>query len=470
MVLHRIRYAIVLAGLAGGVGYVGGEPPPGGPTLPVDVAGGANRPTTRSFVPPDLDDPAYGRYVSPEAVAVAWERLDPTMMTDIALQLCEGERCLLRPHKGLPTDRILELSVQLCAEKRSASNLNRLAQAARSRSNAELAAKVAAAKQTSGAARDVDPTLMVNVDAMCPTCYEAYHGAICEIQRARLTGDTGPIDQLEKALPDLKQLEAPQRGTIHTMIQDTRKGLPAPTKPDRTIDALTRIASARKTLDRLQGPGRGAPDMAPVPPELVDLPYKNAVNLMHLGRAWDQMDPVALTDSAIQLMDGERVLQRPHKAIDAETVFKLAVQLSAEKRSLASLDRLQKAAQTRGDQNWLILVTNTRKLADANRDAGPAIAVQADLVDPEDYAQIRMAIPHVMRAKLTGDARALAPLEEKLPDLPESIREQVEKVVGATRSALPQKPSITVKKLSALEQLRAVSRKCDLITGVNCGF
>jgi hypothetical protein len=455
MFFHRFRSAIVFAGLMGGVGYVGGEPPPGGATVPVDVAGGANRPTTRSFVPPDLDDPAFSRYVNPEAVAVAWERLDPAMMTDIALQLCEGERCLLRPHKSLPTDRILELSVQLCAEKRSVANLDRLAKAAKSRANAELSAKVAAAKQTSGAARAVDPTLMVNVDAMCPTCYEAYHGAICEIQRARLTGDTGPIDRLEKALPDLKQLEAPQRGTIHTMIQDTRKGLPAPTKPDRTIDALT---------------GRSAPDMAPVPPELVDLPYKNAVNLMHLGRAWDQMDPVALTDSAIQLMDGERVLQRPHKAIDAETVFKLAVQLSAEKRSLASLDRLQKAAQARGDQNWLILVTNTRKLADANRDAGPAIAVQADLVDPEEYAQIRMTIPHVIRAKLTGDARALAPLEEKLPDLPENIREQIEKVVGATRQALPAKPIVPAKKLSVLEQLRGASRMCDLVSGVNCGF
>src|SRR3990170_1248000 len=55
-------------------------------------------------MPKELRDPAFDRYVNLALLGTAWADLDSSLMTDVAFQLIEGERVLVRPHRVISTD------------------------------------------------------------------------------------------------------------------------------------------------------------------------------------------------------------------------------------------------------------------------------------------------------------------------------------------------------------------------------
>src|SRR5262245_61010621 len=77
-----------------------------------------------------VDDPAFERYVDMEALAEAWEDRDAEALTDIGLQLAEGERVLLRSHKGITAEQVLTVAARLAADQRDKKTLQRLSRAA----------------------------------------------------------------------------------------------------------------------------------------------------------------------------------------------------------------------------------------------------------------------------------------------------------------------------------------------------
>src|SRR4051812_1913645 len=55
-------------------------------------------------------DVGFERYVDPEMLASAWDAKDAELLTDLALQIAEGERILLRPRRGISADQALHVA------------------------------------------------------------------------------------------------------------------------------------------------------------------------------------------------------------------------------------------------------------------------------------------------------------------------------------------------------------------------
>src|SRR5437764_15129181 len=72
-------------------------------------------------------DPAYDRFVDLDQLSTAWEQKDPELLTDIALQLLEGERVLLRPNKYITADQVFNLAIKVAADTKDTPALKRLA-------------------------------------------------------------------------------------------------------------------------------------------------------------------------------------------------------------------------------------------------------------------------------------------------------------------------------------------------------
>ena len=76
--------------------------------------------TDDTEIPSDLADPAFDRYVDLSLLGTAWDLGDASLMTDVALQHTEGQRVLMRPHRAIVPEKLLEVAARLAIEKRSA--------------------------------------------------------------------------------------------------------------------------------------------------------------------------------------------------------------------------------------------------------------------------------------------------------------------------------------------------------------
>jgi hypothetical protein len=159
----------------------------------------------------DVFDPGFARYVDYGLLLKAYAGMNPELLTDVGLQLAEGERILLRPHKAFPADAILNLAVKAAVEKKDKGTLDRLAKVAEKRDSAALKSQVAAAQKLGGQSRAIDPALLVSLDEMTPAQFLVYQELVRELRRARILGDRETMERLAKqataatALPDKKR-------------------------------------------------------------------------------------------------------------------------------------------------------------------------------------------------------------------------------------------------------------------------
>jgi hypothetical protein len=145
--------------------------------------------------------------------------------------------------------------------------------------------------------------------------------------------------------------------------------------------------------------------------------FEQYVSLAHLGSAWRNLDAAAMTDSALQFAEAERVLLRSHGSIKASQVFDLAIRVATEKGDKASLARLAKSLERSGDKDRLAQVNLAMQAAGTSR------AVDPVLIDGD--VNIRSTIQDVeaeiQSAKIAGSKDHLIAIEQTLAD--ESISE-----------------------------------------------
>lgn len=207
-----------------------------------------------------------------------------------------------------------------------------------------------------------------------------------------------------------------------------------------------------------------AADPPAAAPDFADPAFERYADMVLLGRAWDQLDCQLLTDCALQLAEGERILMRSHKAITSQQVLELAAKIAAEKNDLPALDRLAKVATSTKSTAALEQVTAARKLAGVSRKAEPAIAVSANDSSPEQLALYQEAISGAKGAAALGDPTYFINLEAGLADqkcilvtLSKTQREYLTKLIGEIRPTLPKEPNTSLSK--TLMKLTDVSRQ-----------
>ena len=102
------------------------------------------------WIPENLRDPAFDRYVDLALLCQAWDDEDASALADVALQLREGERILMRPRRGFSSQQLLLEAARIAAETNEKDALQRLGKIAETLGSAELKVKVAGAEKLAG--------------------------------------------------------------------------------------------------------------------------------------------------------------------------------------------------------------------------------------------------------------------------------------------------------------------------------
>jgi len=228
------------------------------------------------------------------------------------------------------------------------------------------------------------------------------------------------------------------------------------------LAALTLIVSLSAAEPPAAAPAADATPGLDAAAGLDDSAFDRYVDLGAAGRAWRARDAAALTDAALQLAEGERVLLRTHKSgMTAAGLLGLATRLAADGKDKATLDRLARAADAGGDKALAGRVAAARKLAEASRAADPALLLPVETTTPEEFAAFGSALGEIRSARLAGDAAKLRAIEQELPDVPGLAPERRDYLKGLLKEAHDSMPAAdpdTAKLGRTLDKLAAADR------------
>jgi hypothetical protein len=210
------------------------------------VVSASNPPSVRNgypacIIPADLDDPAFAQHVNLLLLGTAWDKQDPAMLTDLGLQVGEGERILLRPHKALKSEVILELAAHLAGDRKDRATLTRLARVADKRGDKRLAALVT--QQVDVAAKINSHPLADAIEDMSPAALETHKAAIRRIRAARLAGSREGLDALDKYFDQQVYLHKSQQEHIDKEIAKAKENIPKNASFHDLIVILDRLAA-----------------------------------------------------------------------------------------------------------------------------------------------------------------------------------------------------------------------------------
>lgn len=190
-----------------------------------------------------------------------------------------------------------------------------------------------------------------------------------------------------------------------------------------------------------------------------DPAFDRYMSLAELGDAWRSHDAAALTDAALQIAEGERVLMRPHAQLPAEKLLSVAAKLALEKKDQETLARLKRAAEVHGKPAFAAQIAATTKLGGVAR-SEVGFHVSLDETSPEEYRTFRNYLDRIRSARIAGDGTALVALEAEikvLPDLQPASRDYLLQQIKQTAANLPKmdKPDDTI---AVLDRLSGASR------------
>ncbi len=351
-------------------------------------------------IPPELDDPAFDRYVDLGLLVRAWQRQDASLMADVAIQVAEGERILQRPRRALPAATLLELSARLATDSHDKELLERLGRIADSLGQTALKAQLAAALKLAGETRAIDPGATVSVDEMSPRIYTELHRLKRQIEAARIRQNRDALDRLQRRLAGEKAIPEKHRRYLHKLIGESRAALAAHPQRQPSVVLLDKL------VDASNGGARSSDsDIVPllgsvaIPRELADPAFDRYVDLRLLGRAWNTGNAMLMTDAVLELLEGQRILLRPHRAISPRQVLEAAVRVAIEKRDQPSLERLAKLTEQPGDAAWKSKVAAALKLGGAARAVNPALTFSVDEMSPAAYSAIHAFVDQIEMAR-----------------------------------------------------------------------
>jgi hypothetical protein len=192
-------------------------------------------------VPSDLDDPAFARHVDLLLLGTAWDNHDAALITDIGLQLAGGERILMRPHKELKSDSLLEFATHVAGDRKDNVTLLRMKKVAEARKDQRLEALVA---RCTAQAETVDDHPMGNaIEDMSSASLDMHKSAIRKIRSARLAGKGSELDYLDKYFDQQRILHKSQKEHIDKELAKARGNLQKESDFRGLIGISDRLAS-----------------------------------------------------------------------------------------------------------------------------------------------------------------------------------------------------------------------------------
>jgi uncharacterized membrane protein len=204
------------------------------------------------WIPENLRDPGFDRYVDLAVLCKAWEEKNASALADVALQLREGERILLRPHRGFSSQQLLQEAARIAAAAKDTAALQRLRKIAETMENTELKAKLVSAEKLAGEARATDPALQISISEMTPEVYTELWGYLHAIQGAGLTGDTTILKEIQGNLANNTGIPEKQKKYLQKLLQENQATAAALPEPQKQLGQ-----SLNKLSDSSRGHGGG---------------------------------------------------------------------------------------------------------------------------------------------------------------------------------------------------------------------
>jgi hypothetical protein len=205
----------------------------------------------------------------------------------------------------------------------------------------------------------------------------------------------------------------------------------------------------------------GSGGSSAVPRIAHDAAFERFVDLHALGSAWDALDAAGVADGALALIEGERVLGRPHASLRASDVAAVAARLAAENGDTATLSRLEKAAERSGEAKLGEIASSAKMLGGRARAASPVATIDVGAVTPDQYAYCVAVSRAATRARVTGNAEYILPLVDAADNvvlaagLPSAAEASLGERIATVCGSLPQTPDVAA---GGLDVLAAASR------------
>jgi len=253
--VKKILSLLLIAGLVGGFALTLGLSRAQDEAKTEDKAETTSKASTEeAAIPVTLQDPAFERFVDIRLLGRAVSDLDASLMTDLALQLAEGERVLLRSHKGLPAKGVLQSAAKMAAKKGDKKSLSRLAKYAKQSKDEDLGKLVSTNLKFAEKSRPVAPTISGDTT---PEQLSVYKGFLAQIDSAAFLGDTKglaavaeEVNKLEKgSLPD--KLKADLMKRVRTAQDDAKSG--ETTATQKTLSMLSETSRAGWAIYKKRG-------------------------------------------------------------------------------------------------------------------------------------------------------------------------------------------------------------------------
>ncbi len=215
------------------------------------------------LLPSDLEDPAFEQYIDWRLLGQAWNEQDASLLADLALGLTEGERVLLRSHRALSAEQLVQWAAQVAAQNRDSRTLQRLAAVAEK--NGQLASQVQATQKLLAWIRsESESDTQLPPEQLSPEQLALYLTEVNRIQGAKLLEDREELLAISEILMNQKpgqqrdsQLPPETHGQLAQLAQSALDELPKESPP------LSQNAALLKKLSLVtRRGGSRRPDMS----------------------------------------------------------------------------------------------------------------------------------------------------------------------------------------------------------------
>jgi hypothetical protein len=302
------------------------------------------------------EDAAFDRYVDLDDLAEAWDDLDARALTDIGLQLAEGERVLMRSHKSISADKVLTAAARIAAEKRDTQTLQRLGRAAEMQKREQLGVLVKGGLAAAGRSRASVPGMTVQVDQVDLGDLASLRAALDQITTAKLSGDADVLALLARDARTMPRLTAVQRKLVLKAATDAQAAL-----KDNKNDDITGV------LNRLSGHSRGIAPPEKKPSEVLKVQPKVTAAAMpqpdlSLSRSSKELGIDYLPTKKGLVVEGDESVEFDDKtSLDPGDVI-VRVGRAHCGQSNPNLDALIERARASGTAKLFVLDAETGKL------------------------------------------------------------------------------------------------------------
>lgn len=208
--------------------------------LDADFASYALASSSRTALPEEFRDPAFEHYVQLTMVGEAIAARDASLLADVALQLAQAERILLRKHRsGIVASTLIGKAAKLASDTQDKATLDRVKTAVDALQDEDLIGQIKTTERFIGSSRTAAPAVSVQIQDVDANTLLQIKEWLDSIRTAEVVVDLESLRGIRSELETSDALNDEQRAAIVTQIDGIIAAAPVPDAQDELLLKLT---------------------------------------------------------------------------------------------------------------------------------------------------------------------------------------------------------------------------------------